>query len=69
LEDEQKGILRAIAIQQIESAGPEFLEITRAATRLNSADFREELNSIVRRTDKGYVPHRVKRLLARLDHA
>lgn len=69
LDDEQNGILRSIAIQQIESAGPEFLEISRAATGLDSADLREELNRIASHTDKGYVRYRVKRLLARLERA
>lgn len=66
-DDEQSVIFRAIILQQIEAAGPEFKEIARTATSVDSADFRESLNALILRSDKDYVRQRAKRLLALLE--
>jgi hypothetical protein len=67
LDEQQSDILRGIVLRQIETAGPEFVEICRAAARLDSSEFRQNLNTLVVRSDKHYVRRRGQRLLARLE--
>jgi hypothetical protein len=66
LDEEQLAILRGIVLQQIKAAGPEFVEISRAARRLDSADFRAELENLVLRSEKQYVRRRAEKLQALL---
>lgn len=65
-DEEQIGILRKIVLHQIEKAGPEFWEICRTIVKLDSASFREELNSLRVQSKKEYVRQRVDRVLERL---
>jgi hypothetical protein len=66
LTDEQSRILRSIVLGQISAAGPEFVEIARAARKIDSADFRMQIAEIGARSEKNYVSQRTSRLLALL---
>ena len=67
LDEEQSGILRGIVLCQIEAAGPEFQEVSRAACRVDSAELRDNVNILGLRSEKDYVRQRAKRLLAQLE--
>jgi hypothetical protein len=66
LTDEQCRILRSIVLGQIGAAGPEFVEIARAARKVDSLDFRKQIEEIGARSEKNYVSRRTSRLLALL---
>jgi hypothetical protein len=67
LDEKQSGILHEIMLRQIQTAGPEFVEIARMAVKVNSPYLREHLKLIALQSGKGYVLRRVNRLLARLE--
>jgi hypothetical protein len=67
LDEEQSRILREIVLRQVETAGPEFAEMARAARKVNSAGLQENLRSLLLRSRKNYVVARLKRLLSALE--
>jgi hypothetical protein len=67
LDEEKSGILYRIILHQVESAGPEFREMSRFAAHIDSSELRENIRSVGLRSEKEYVRKRVNRLLARLD--
>lgn len=67
LDEEQCRILCAIVLNQIAAAGPEFIEISRTARKVNSADFRESIKSIGLQSQKEFISKRIKRLLSLLE--
>ena len=67
LDDEQAHVLRGILLHQITGAGPEFVEMRRAACSINSADLREGVRNLLLQPQKQYVLDRGKRLLSVLE--
>ena len=65
LNEEQADILREIVLCQVEAAGPEFQEICRFARRIDSVEWKQQLNELEQQSEKNYVRRRIKRLLAR----
>ena len=68
LEAEQVQILRGIVLDQITRAGPEFVEICRAARNIDSAELRESVRKLLLQPQKPYVLDRAKRMLDLLEH-
>jgi hypothetical protein len=66
LDEEQSGVLRGIVLRQIETAGPEFREISQIVSIIDSADLRESVNTLGLRSEKEYVRRRVERVLGRM---
>ena len=67
LDDERADVLREIVLRQIAEAGPEFVEMRRAARNLNSAKLREGVRNLLLQPQKQYVLDRGKRLLSILE--
>ena len=67
LDDEQAHVLRGIVLHQIAAAGPEFVEIRRAACSINSAELREGVRNLLHQPQKQYVLDRGNRLLSILE--
>jgi hypothetical protein len=67
LDEEQSRILREIVLRQVETAGPEFMEMVRAARKVNSAGLQEDVKDLLLRPRKDYVVSRLKRLLTALE--
>jgi hypothetical protein len=64
LDDEQAEVLREIVLRQMAEAGPEFVEMRRAACIINSAGLREGVRNLLLQSQKQYVIDRGKRLLS-----
>ena len=67
LDDEQAQVLRGIVLRQIAEAGPEFVEMRRAACIINSAELREGVRNLLLEPQKQYVLDRGQRLLSILE--
>lgn len=67
LDEEQRNILCRIILSQIETAGPEFVEMTRAVRRISTIPFRKELNHLLECTSKDYMILRIRRILSILE--
>jgi hypothetical protein len=67
LDEEQARILRDIILCHVETAGPEFVEMVRAARKVNSAGLQENVRSLLLRSQKDYAIARLNRLLGVLE--
>jgi len=67
LDEEQSCILRDIIFRQVETAGPEFVEMARAARKVNSAGLQENLKSLLLRSKRDYVIARLNSLIGTLE--
>jgi hypothetical protein len=67
LSDEQSTILQSIVLNQIEFAGPEFVEIARTSRKFSSAEFQESIKIMQANCTKNYIRDRIKRLLTILE--
>jgi hypothetical protein len=62
-DEEQCQVLRNIVLQQIEPAGPEFVEIARVVRRIDSTEFRNNIMQIAFQSRKKYILRRIQHML------
>jgi hypothetical protein len=63
----QTDILRGIILRQIVTAGPEFREMSCAASKIDSAELREKVSILALQSEKDYVRRRANRIISRLE--